>query len=107
MKGGEGHKLENLIYNALLLKYKEIYYHRGGGECDFVVVEKGTITQAIQVCLDLNADNRVREFNGLVDALKAYKLHEGYIVTLDQEDVFYVEDFVIKVIPSYKFMNEV
>ncbi|MFR7875836.1 MAG: hypothetical protein ACLU4J_05215 [Butyricimonas paravirosa] len=42
-----------------------------------------------------------------MDALKAYKLHEGYIVTLDQEDVFYVEDFVIKVIPSYKFMNEV
>ena len=107
VKGGEGHKLENSIYNALRLKYKEIYYHRGGGECDFVVVEKGTITQAIQVCLNLNADNREREFNGLVDALKAYKLHEGYIVTLDQEDVFYVEDFVIKVIPSYKFMNEV
>lgn len=37
VKGGEGHKLENLIYNALRLKYKEIYYHRGGGECDFVV----------------------------------------------------------------------
>ncbi|MFR7875835.1 MAG: hypothetical protein ACLU4J_05210 [Butyricimonas paravirosa] len=49
--------MENLIYNALRLKYKEIYY-LGVEECDFVVVEKGTITQAIQVCLDLNADNR-------------------------------------------------
>ncbi|MFR7809193.1 MAG: hypothetical protein ACLU4N_07905 [Butyricimonas faecihominis] len=38
-------------------EYKEIYY-LGVEECDFVVVEKGTITQAIQVCLDLNADNR-------------------------------------------------
>ncbi len=105
VKGDEGHKLENLIYNTLRLKYKEIYYHKGEGECDFVTVEKGAITRAIQVCLELNADNREREFKGLIDALKTYKLHEGYIITLDEEDIFYVEDFVIKIVPSYKFMG--
>ena len=70
IKGEEGHKLENMVYNALRLKYKEIYYHKGKGECDFITIEKGAITQAIQVCLKLDIDNQTREFNGLIDAMK-------------------------------------
>lgn len=107
IKGDEGHKLENIVYNALRLRYKEIYYHKGNGECDFIIIEKGAIKQAIQVCFELNVDNRTREFNGLIDALKAYKLKEGYIITCHQEDFFQIEDYVIKVIPSYKFLSSI
>ena len=107
VKGDEGHKLENMVYNALRLKFKEIYYHKGNGECDFIVIEKGAIKQVIQVCFELNVDNRTREFNGFMDALKTYKWKEGDIMTCHQEDFFQVEDYVIKVIPSYKFLSSV
>jgi len=93
-----------MVYNALRLKYKDIYYHRGSrSECDFIVLEKGAVVRAIQVCMELNADNRAREFEGLVDALKTYGLDEGCIVTLSQEDAFQVERFKINVIPYHKW----
>ena len=103
IKGDEGHKLENMVYNTLRLRYKDIYYHRRDNECDFITLDKGAITQAIQVCMELNADNQSREFDGLIDALKFYKLTEGYIITLNQEDVFQIENLKIKVIPYHKW----
>lgn len=103
IKGDEGHKLENMVYNTLRLRYKDIYYHRRDNECDFITLEKGAITQVIQVCMELNADNQSREFDGLIDALKFYKLTEGYIITLNQEDVFQIENLKIKVIPYHKW----
>ena len=103
IKGDEGHKLENMVYNTLRLRYKDIYYHRRDNECDFITLEKGAITQAIQVCMELNADNQSREYDGLIDALKFYKLTEGYIITLNQEDVFQIENLKIKVIPYHKW----
>lgn len=102
IKGDEGHKLENMVYNTLRLRYKDIYYHKGNNECDFITLEKGSITQAIQVCMELNADNQPREFNGLTDALKTYNLTEGYIITLNQKDVFQIEEFNIKVVPYHE-----
>jgi len=105
IKGDEGHKLENMVYNKLRLKFKEIYYHKGKVECDFIVLDKGTITQAIQVCLQLDADNREREFAGLIDALKKYHLSEGIIVTLSQDDIFEIDGFTIRLVPSFQFFN--
>lgn len=99
-----GHKLENMVYNSLRSQYKEIYYHKGNSECDFITIDRGIITQAIQVCIYLDADNRAREFAGLIDALKAYKLTKGTIITLDQEDTFEQDGYTIEVIPSYKFL---
>jgi len=104
LKVDEGHKLENMVYNSLRSQYKEIYYHKGKGECDFLVLDKGEIAQAIQVCFHLNPDNRERELSGLVDALRKYNLTEGILVTLSQEDSFEVEGFNVRVIPSYKYL---
>ena len=104
LKEDEGHKLENMAYNTLRAKYKEIYYHKGKGECDFITINKGSISQAIQVCLELTPDNREREFSGLVDALKTYKLSHGVIVTLNQEDTFEYDGYKIDVVPSCKFL---
>lgn len=104
IKVDEGHKLENMVFNALRINHKEIYYHKGLGECDFLVMEKGTISQAIQVCLQLNSDNMEREFNGLKDALKTHKLTEGNIVTLSQRDKFEIEGLTINIIPACEFL---
>lgn len=104
LKVDEGHKLENMVYNSLRSRYKEIYYHKGKGECDFIVLDKGEISQAIQVCFYLNPDNRERELTGLVDALRKYNLTEGIIVTLSQEDFFEIDGFKIRVMPSFKYL---
>lgn len=104
LKVDEGHKLENMVYNSLRSRYKEIYYHKGKGECDFIVLDKGEISQAIQVCFYLNPDNRERELTGLVDALRKYNLAEGIIVTLSQEDFFEIDGFKIRVMPSFKYL---
>lgn len=104
LKEDDGHKLENMVYNALRFNCKEIYYHKGNGECDFITIEKGAITNAIQVCLQLDADNRAREFNGLMDAMKKYNLDEGTIVTLNQKDSFQIENKTIHVVPAFTFL---
>lgn len=104
-KGDEGHKLENLVFNALRRKHKDIYYHKAKSECDFIVLEKGAILPPIQVCLHLNADNQKREFNGLIEAMKTYQQSEGFIVTLTQKDSFEIDGHKINVVPSYEFLS--
>lgn len=78
-----GHKLENLVFLALRRSFKEIFYYSGIGECDFLIMDKGVIASAVQVCLDLNKDNLQRETSGLFEAMKAFKLQEGTIITLE------------------------
>lgn len=106
IKGDDGHKLENMVYNHLRSKFKEIYYHKGTGECDFIVFDKGSVFQAVQVCLHLDTDNREREFAGLIDALKTYYLSEGTIVTLAQDDIFEVDGLTIRLVPGFVFLKE-
>src|SRR3989338_10639574 len=64
-----GKMLENLVFLNLRKKYKDIFYFQEKNECDFVIKEKDKITKAIQVCFDLNEDNKDREINGLLEAL--------------------------------------
>jgi predicted AAA+ superfamily ATPase len=99
-----GHKLENLVYLALRRQYKEIYYYAGKGECDFMVVERGAITRTIQVCIELNNDNLHRETSGLYEAMKAFKLSEGTIVTLSQTDQFVQDGLIVNVVPFHQFV---
>lgn len=99
-----GHKLENLVFLALRRRSKEIYYYYGKCECDFMVMEKGVITSAIQVCLELNSDNLQRETSGLFEAMKTFHLLEGTIVTLAQNDHFIQDSMTVKVVPFHEFV---
>lgn len=98
-----GRRLENLIFLHLRRKYKHIFYYKDKGECDFIVMEKNTVKQAIQVCLNINDENFDREYNGLLGAMQNLGLNEGYIITLNQSDVFEKDDMVIKMIPASDF----
>jgi predicted AAA+ superfamily ATPase len=99
----EGRKLENLVFLALRRDSKEIFYFSGKGECDFMVMKNGIITNSIQVCLDLNSENLHRETLGLFEAMKTYKLTEGTVVTLNQKDSFEQEGMRINVVPFHEF----
>ncbi|HIH38675.1 ATP-binding protein [Candidatus Woesearchaeota archaeon] len=99
----KGKRLENLVFLHLLRKEKEVYYHLDKKECDFVVKEGLKITQAIQVCLDLsNPETRKREIEGLQNAMSKYKLKQGLILTMEQEETIKAKGISIK--PVWKWL---
>jgi predicted AAA+ superfamily ATPase len=81
-----------------------VFYYRDKGECDFVVMEKNVIKEAIQVCLTVDDENVDRDYNGLLEAMQHLGLKEGSIVTLSQSDTFEKESRIIKMIPASEFL---
>jgi len=100
-----GRLFENAVYLQLRRQYKDIYYFREKGECDFVVKENQKIVYAMQSCLEVNRDNLKREQDGLIEALDFFDLKEGLIVTLNQEDEFRQNGRKIRLIPAWKWFS--
>ena len=70
----------------LLRNNKEVYYYSDTKkECDFVIKENLKVTGAIQVTKSIDKETtKQREINGLVEALKRFKLSKGLILTEDE-----------------------
>ncbi len=102
----KGRLFENAVFLQLRRQHKDIYYFKEKNECDFVVKERNKVTQAIQVCYNLNTDNMARELNGLKEAMEFFELQSGTIVTLNQSDDFSEKSKQIKVMPAYKWFME-
>ena len=98
-----GRMLENQVFLHLRRKHKEIFYFKEKNECDFVVKEKEKITKAIQVCYELNEDNKEREINGLINALKLFELEQGLILTYNQADTIETGNKKIFLKPVWKW----
>ena len=101
-----GRRFENLVFLHLRRKYKDIFYFQAKGECDFVVLEKNTVTKAIQVCRHVTDENFEREYNGLKEAMLTHKLSHGQIVTLNQSDKFVENGMTIELVPAHDFLLE-
>ncbi|MFH1642950.1 MAG: ATP-binding protein [Nanoarchaeota archaeon] len=97
----KGRMLENVVFIALKEKNQEIFYFKGKGECDFLVKDKEKIIQAIQVCYELNEDNKERETAGLREAMKKFNLRKGTILTMNQEDKL----DGIEIVPVWKWLD--
>ncbi len=80
-----GWLLENLVFNCLNKDY-DVFYYSGEKECDFLTVKNKKITQAVQVCFELNEENRKRELAGLTEAMKKFGLKEGLLLTNTHEE---------------------
>lgn len=102
-----GKKLENLVAIHLYRQEKEFYYFQKGKECDFIVKTWTKINQAIQVCRELNFENKERETKWLLEAMKAFNLTTWYIITYDQqEEEITIDDCKIQVLPIWKALIE-
>ncbi|MBN1539562.1 MAG: ATP-binding protein [Candidatus Thermoplasmatota archaeon] len=86
-----GRLLENMVYIALGRKGYEMFFHRGNRECDLVVRRNGTITDAIQVTVDLENAGQ-RDIQSLMEALYRYDLDMGLILTWDQDGEMMIEN---------------
>jgi predicted AAA+ superfamily ATPase len=100
-----GRLLENCVYLALRRKYKEIYYFKEKGECDFIVKEAQDILHIIQVCAEIHPDNKAREVVGLLAAVTFFSKKEGLILTLNQEDVLMINDVKVRLLPVWKWLQ--
>jgi len=101
-----GKLLENLIFLELRRRNKKIFYNKDIYECDFIMQEKDRVTQAIQVTESLFSENEEREVGGVLEAMKKFKLKEGFIITLDEERVIEIKGKNILVIPAWKWLLE-
>ena len=99
----KGWLLENLVF-IYLSKDNEIFYYSNRNECDFVVVKNREVTKAIQVCYDINEENRKREISGLIDAMKQFELKEGLILTYNQEEEIKLDDKKLTIKPVWKWL---
>ncbi len=100
----KGRVLENLVYIELLRRGKEVYYHTGKKECDFLVKEGLEVTQAIQVSWSLNKANVDRETSGLTEAMQTYKLEKGLLIVYEAEETQALTHKGIQIVPVWKWL---
>lgn len=92
----QGKLLENLVLTELIKGGYEVYFYNKNFECDFIA-KKEEKTLAIQVCYELNEQNRNRELNGLKKL--PFEVDEKVLITYNQAKS--IED--IKVISFWEF----
>lgn len=99
-----GRMIENLVFLELKRRKKDIFYHSGKFECDFLIIESLTVVEAIQVTYELNEINIKREISGLNEAMQQYHIFKGTIITFEQENINYVLPSNTEIIPLYKWL---
>lgn len=96
-----GRLCENLIFIDLRRRGKKVYYWKGKGEVDFVVMEGMKVEQLIQ-SWDINdAKTKEREMAGLAEAMGKLEVEEGIVVTDDYFGEEEIEGKKIRFIPLW------
>ena len=115
-----GKLIENLVAIELFRRrsYKnrnlEVYYWKDyqQNEVDFIIKEKESVRQLIQVCYDIsNYNTREREIKSLIKASKELKCSDLLIITMDyeNEELFNLDSNrkKIKFVPLWKWLLSV
>ncbi|MBN2232975.1 MAG: ATP-binding protein [Deltaproteobacteria bacterium] len=99
-----GKLLENLVYSELVKRGFVLYFYNKTSECDFIAV-KDDKTIAIQVCYEINDQNRTREINGI--AKLPFAVGEKYIITYNQGDSALADESIseIKVVSFWEYFS--
>ena len=103
--GDRGRSLENLVLIELLRRKKTVFFYKNPQECDFITEERGKVTEALQVCFELNARNRDREVGGLVSAMGTHGLASGTILTYNQAETITQAGVEIRVLPAWRWLT--
>lgn len=98
-------KLENMVFIELKRRGCDIFYHSDKKECDFVVRDGTRIKDAYQVTIAMNDEKtRKREFDGLMDAMDAYGLTQGYILTMEEKGDVEIKGKLVHILPTWEWM---
>ena len=100
-----GRLMENIVFLHLKMLGKEIFFHKEQKECDFIIRQGNRVAEAIQVSSHLSDKKvRIRECDGLLDAIKTYDLKKGLILTENEEEMIEIEGYKIQVLPVWKWL---
>lgn len=100
-----GRDMENLAAIELSRTGKKVFYWKGRGEVDFVIMDGPKTVQLIQVCYDLqDQDTKKREVASLLEAMVEFKLHSGQILTWDYEGEENIDGNKISYVPLWKWL---
>lgn len=101
--------LENYVFLELrkagFKENTDIFYFKQTYECDFIV-KLTPYTEKflpIQVCYELNEENKKRKIRGLQAGMKATRSNTGIIITYNQEEIREIDGDFIHIIPAWKF----
>jgi predicted AAA+ superfamily ATPase len=100
-----GKLLENAVAVEMFRRRAECFYYKGRRECDFIIKEGTKPKAAIQVCWELTPKNETRELRGLREAMNAFAIEEGFILTNDEERELSFEGAKIQVMPVWKWLR--
>ncbi len=104
----DGILLENLVFLHLRQQFsfgRGLYFYSGTKECDFVLTQKDTVTQLIQVCYDLsNPETLQKEIDGLIEAAQYFNCNNLLIITNDEEKEMKVKGKIINVVKVRNWM---
>ena len=99
-----GARFENLVFLHLRRKFDAIYYFKDKQECDFVAFNRNKPAEIVQACYRLDDMNFEREYQGIQNVLKFFKLTSGTIVTSNQKDKFVKDGLTIRIIPAHEYL---
>ena len=104
----KGRLLETTVALELLKQSRQIAYLQNGSECDFVIMDRGSVTAALQVSYDVS-DNKTkeREIKGLVRSCQRFGLNEGFILTLDHTEELEREGVRVHIFPAWRYFYSV
>jgi predicted AAA+ superfamily ATPase len=101
----KGRLFENFVFQELIKNgCTGIYFYNEAKECDFIV-KINKLLIAIQVTFEVNASNREREINGLLNAQNKLQINHGFIVTLSQSEILNDKIITIPVYDLQKMLN--
>jgi len=97
---------ENIVFLQLRRQTKDVYYFKEKQEVDFYAkLEDKEILINVSYIID-DKKTRDREMNGLIEAMKYFKLNCSYLVTQSEDTVVQIEEKKIYIIPLYKWLLE-
>lgn len=98
--------LENLVFIELKRRGWDVYYYADKKECDFLVRKGLHISDAYQVTLKMDSpQTREREIAGVREAMQAYSLSKGYILTFEGKETINFDDgTIVEVVPVWEWI---
>jgi len=99
-----GRLLENVVFLELKRRGSDVFYFAGKRECDFIAKSVDNKFTALQVTLELNAQNTEREIEGLIEACGHLTIKEGTILTHDEEKELKTGRIKMHIMPVWKWL---
>ena len=98
-----GWRLENIVCIELLRRrnqtLNDVYYYKNGYEIDFVLCNKNTVVELIQVAVDISATKTFnRETHALIRAAEEFNCNNLTLITLNINTTLKIDDKTIHII---------